>query len=581
MKNKLLPLRISTKIPFFYFIIILITVISSGVIFRQISLHNAQKNVSEVSVQTLSSIEAGVDIIFEDVNNYSKMIFSDNTLQELLRSGSVYSDLNKQSQVSHYLYNMLQTTPLIESVIIYDQAGRDYSAGKKMSPIILIPGLEEAPWYQEVVDNRGTYLLSLNAGGAFSIRQEGNFISLIRLIRDIDTSETLGILAINISEDSIRESYAGVVKETDVDISILDEKGKSIIQTDQEDFMGEIKNDISKASTGEQSGFLTHNKDGVQYLISYVTEMHRGWSYISVMPFGSVPYENSWLVLTVLIILIVNGIVMFVSSIIISKTITTPINQLLGKMQKVESGEFETLSVEAKNYEFKKLFVGYNMMITEIDHLIARVVEKQNTLRKTELNVLQAQIKPHFLYNTLDSVLSLALSKEIEKVCELIEALESYYRLSVSKGKEVVTIGEEVSLVENYLIIQKIRYPDLFEVIYDIDESCLKVPMLKLVLQPLVENALYHGIRPKGEKGTITIRVARTDGKVILSVEDDGVGMTQDKIDSIFNCSADENESFGLWGTVERVRIHYDHTDSVKVESSLSKGTKIIISVEV
>lgn len=578
-KSIKLPLRISTKITFAYFIIILITVIISSVIFQQISFYHAKKNISEVSVQTISSINAGVDIIFEDVNNYSKMIFSNDTLQELLRNGSMYSDLNKQSQVSHYLYNMLQTTSLIESVIIYDQKGNHYSLGKKMPPNILISEVEQAPWFSRVVENKGNYTVSLNAEGAFSIHREGNFISLIRQIRDLNTSEPLGILAINISEDTIRQSYSSVVDESDVHIAILDEYGQRVVQNDEDDFIGEIKNDIARKLLKKDTGFITYKRNGVQYLVSYVSQMSQGWSYISIMPLDNLSFNNSSLGISVFIILIINGIIMLVSSILISKTITTPINQLLGKMRNVERGEFEILSIKAKDYEFEKLFIGYNIMITEIERLIARVVEKQNIIRKTELNVLQAQIKPHFLYNTLDSALSLALSSEMEKVCELIEALESYYRLIVSKGKEVVTIGEEIALIENYLIIQKIRYPDLFEVLYDIDETCLKVPMLKLVLQPLVENALYHGIRPKGKKGTITIRTYRTENKVILSIEDDGVGMSQDQIDAIFNCPTEENESFGLWGTVERVRIHYDCMDCVQIESCPSVGTKIIICI--
>jgi two-component system sensor histidine kinase YesM len=580
IRNKLLPFRISTKITFAYFIIILITVIVSGMIFQKVSLYSAQKNIGEVSVQTLSSIETGIDIIFEDVNNYSKMIFSDDTLQDLLRSGSMYSDLNKQAQVSHYLYNMLQTTSLIESVIIYDQKGYNYSVGKKMPPTLLIPKVEDAPWFHRVIKNKGSYLLSLNAEGAFSIQKEGNFISLIRQIRDINTSEALGILAINISEDTIRQSYAGVIEEANVHIAILDENGQQVVQSLTKDHIGEIKNIFGKELFDNESGFLTYQQNGLQYLVSYALQKSRGWHYISILPIGNLKYENSWLVVIVLIILIINGIITFLSSIFISKNITTPISQLLDKMQKVETGVFETLSVDAKDYEFKKLFIGYNIMITEIKHLIARVIEKQNTIRKTELNVLQAQIKPHFLYNTLDSALSLALSEDMEKVCELIEALESYYRLSVSKGREVVTVGEEIALVKNYLIIQKIRYPDLFEVIYDIDERCLEVPMLKLVLQPLVENALYHGIRPTRKKGTITICAIQKEHKVILSVTDNGVGMSSDKIDAIFNCAAALNESFGLWGTLERVRIHYNCTDAVTVESRPAEGTKIIISVE-
>ncbi|MFP3153888.1 sensor histidine kinase [Lachnospiraceae bacterium ZAX-1] len=577
LKNRIGSLRIGFKITFAYFIIILLTVVCSSVIFQQASLYSARQRVSEVSVQTLSSVESGINLMFEDVNNYSKMIFSDDNLQNLLRGGGMYSNLQNQAQVDKYLYNMLQTTPLIDSISIFDNGDNTYSVGKKMPPTILIENVQDAAWYDEVVGNKGAYLLSLNADGAFLIQKEGNFISLIRQIRDIDTSIPLGILAIDISEDSIRQSYDSFVKDTAYRIVVLDKNGNSLIQSDDEAFVSNVKAVLLEHMLENKSGFMTYKISGTQYLMSYISQTKYGWTYISIMPFGNVGYENTWLMLIALAILGINGVIMFISSVAISKTLTIPINKLLGAMRKVETGSFQTIAEETGGYEFKKLFIGYNLMIGEIEQLIARVVEEQNIIRKTELNVLQAQIKPHFLYNTLDSVLSLSYSGENKKACELIEALESYYRLSVSKGQEIVTIAAEVELVKNYLIIQKIRYPKMFDVIYEIEENCFAVPMLKLVLQPLVENALYHGIREKGTKGTITISAKQRGEIVLLSVADDGVGMDDDTIQKIFNRKADENRSFGLWGTLERVRIYCNKNDCVKVESDEVNGTKITI----
>lgn len=245
-------------------------------------------------------------------------------------------------------------------------------------------------------------------------------------------------------------------------------------------------------------------------------------------------------------------------------------------------------------------------MIEQIDQMLKRIIQEQQTIRRAELNTLQAQIKPHFLYNTLDSITSLAMSGMNDKVCELLEALGSYYRLSVSKGRELITLHEEVEIVRNYLTIQQVRYPGVFEVQYDIAPDCERVMIPKLVLQPLVENSLYHGIRPKGGPGTIRIQAHRSKEGVILTITDDGVGMSEEEIQQVqrkeinstnssnstnlsnpsdlsnlskITYNSKHNPSFGLWGTMERLRIFYEREDGLKLESEVGKGTTIMITI--
>lgn len=202
-----------------------------------------------------------------------------------------------------------------------------------------------------------------------------------------------------------------------------------------------------------------------------------------------------------------------------------------------------------------------------------------------------------------------------DKVCELLEALGSYYRLSVSKGRELITLHEEVEIVRNYLTIQQVRYPGVFEVQYDIAPDCERVMIPKLVLQPLVENSLYHGIRSKGSPGTIRIQAHRSKEGVLLTITDDGVGMSEEEIQQVqrkeinrsnrfdstnstnssnstnpsnpsdlsnlskITYNSKHNPSFGLWGTMERLRIFYEREDGLKLVSEVGKGTTIMITI--
>lgn len=320
------------------------------------------------------------------------------------------------------------------------------------------------------------------------------------------------------------------------------------------------------------------NLGSLKYTVTYLSGGAYNWKFVSISPHNSTESRNQSLVVLTLVLLIINGTIFFVSSFVISRSIIKPIQKLLRAMNKAPSGNFMKVTTEPSSFELEQLYNGYNRMIEQIDQLLKRVIEEQKTIRKAELNALQSQIKPHFLYNTLDSITSLALSGENEQVCELIEALGSYYRLSVSKGQDVITVGEEIEIVRNYLIIQSVRYPDVFEARFEVEEGCDLIPIPKLVLQPLVENSLYHGIRPKGTKGVIRITAKQVDESVILSISDDGIGMSREEIEQIlFTERQGQIKSFGLWGTMERLRIFYEDKDVFHIESEPWSGTTITL----
>ncbi|MET1175367.1 cache domain-containing sensor histidine kinase [Paenibacillus amylolyticus] len=632
------PKTLAFKIPFAYFVIILLTVAFSALVLNRISENDAQRKINEASLQTITSIETNVNLMIENVNNYSKMIFSDPNLQNLLRQGNVYSNLQTQSKVSAYLTNLMQAVPIIDSVYIYDNSGHRFSVGTQEWPTFMEANVKEAPWYEQALKHNGRYLLRLNGGNndsgvsATGENDGQEVVSFIRLIRDLDDTSPLGFLVMNIKGKSIAQAYANLSAPDSFQVAILDEHQRVIatnatdgkkavpavsdesmsVASEQEGMheMLEANQAKLKQTFQEQSsGFITLQSGGQEYAVTYRSSGDDQWKFISMSPYQATDTRNKSMVMLALILLAVNGTVFFVSSFIISRSVIKPIHKLLRSMQKAPSGNFRKVTVELNSYEFAQLYGGYNQMIEQIEQMLKRIIQEQQTIRRAELNTLQAQIKPHFLYNTLDSITSLAMSGMNEKVCELLEALGSYYRLSVSKGRELITLHEEVEIVRNYLTIQQVRYPGVFEVQYDIDSGCERVMIPKLVLQPLVENSLYHGIRPKGSPGTIRIQARRSKEGVLLTITDDGVGMSEEEVKQIqrtemnrsnrsnssnpFNTSnssnpsnpsnptynAKHNPSFGLWGTMERLRIFYDREDGLKLQSEVGKGTTIIITI--
>ncbi|PZD95264.1 sensor histidine kinase [Paenibacillus sambharensis] len=583
------PRKLAFKIPFAYFVIILLTVALSYMVLYQISASSAQKKINEASLQTVTSIQTNVNLMIENVNNYSKMIFSDYNLQNLLRQGDVYANLQTQSKVTAYLHNLMQAVPIIDSVYIFDNSGHRFSVGTQELPAFIEANVEDAPWYEQVVDKKGMYLLRLHGSGTFAGGEtDESFVSFIRLIRDLDDTSQLGVLVMNIKKDAFVQAYSNLMNEASLQIAILDEHNQMIAANSTEDPSGADFEQILSANLDKMeqqfqessSGSLTLHSGSGKYTVSYLLNEHNGWKVMSLTPYNAMDSINKSFVFLALMLLIVNGAVFFVSSFIISRSIINPIHKLLRAMNKAPSGHFMKVNAELNSYEFDQLFNGYNHMIERMDQLLKRIIEEQNTLRKAELNTLQAQIKPHFLYNTLDSVTSLALSGLNDQVCELIEALGSYYRLSVSKGRDVITVGEEMEIVRNYLKILKVRYQDVFEVQFDIEEGCSNFPIPKLVLQPLVENSIYHGIRPKGTKGNIRIGARRAEGAVVLTIADDGAGMSAEVIEQVMDPERKgEIKSFGLWGTMERLRIFYGDKDCVYIDSEPGKGTIITLII--
>lgn len=588
LKRKIKDLKISLRIALFYFIVMIISLFISSLLYRQIYMNIAHQKVNEASVQTLYSIKSNVDLFFDNVNNYSKMILSDHDLQTILRKGNIYSDLNTQSKVGGYIYRMIQMIQSISSVYIFDNSENYYVVSEQLPIPFTLESIKKAKWYKEVLDKKGAYVLSINGDGAFEIDPNGNYISMIRLIRDIDNTQNLGVLVINIPDTAFKECYANIVDNyKNTSITFWDKNRQCIVPVNHtnggkqqvEPILNEveIKSLLSKFD-GSAHGYMTKKIINTEYLISFVNEERHNWTIISAIPFSEVSYESEKMGFVGFVTILLNSIILFMGTIIISRWITVPIHKLLKSMNAVKRGEFKEVNINEGNNEIGQLRDGYNMMIREIQNLINRVIDEQKTIRKAELNVLQAQIKPHFLYNTLDSITSLALSGRINEVCDLVDALGGYYRHSVSKGREIITLREELDIVKNYLKIQKVRYEDMFEVNYNIEESCLDTKILKLVLQPLVENALYHGIRAKGVPGVINISIKKEAQQVCISIEDDGVGMSDYEIQKILDSKVGSAESsFGLRGTIERLKIYCNNETAFQLYSEKGKGTKIII----
>lgn len=586
IKKSYMDMKLSTKILTFYSGVLLFSVVLSAFIYQNVYNSTMSKKVSEVSVQTLYSISSNILSMIENAKNLSKVVITSDEIQQPLNqiSETPYpKDYTEYQRIMNtYISRFIEAFPFISSIYIYDSASQRYGIDKMHLKTLKIPNISMADWYESAVDAKGGFILKLNAGGIYEDSDEETYISLIRIINDIYTQKPLGVLIMNITESSFVNSYADILNKYKTDIMILDEEGHTVVdfRNNQPTY---IVNSLLYSEHEDGSNSMVGDIDGRKYLVSLLNMQKYNWSIISVMPFDELSKESAIFNITAISIIVLNAALMFMGAVAISRMIATPIKKLLEAMKGVEHGDFKKVEIDTGDNEIGSLRDAYNIMITEIQHLIDKVVTEEKIKRKAELDVLQAQIKPHFLYNTFDSISSLALSGKSEQVYKVMKSLGSYYRVSLSKGSEVITVAEEIDVVRNYMAIQQVRYGDIFTMHYDIDESATKYRILKLILQPLVENSLYHGIKPKGEHGNIYIRCKQRDEFIELIVEDDGVGVSKETIAMILDnrYSMDTKSSFGLRGTIERLRIFYGIKDPVFINSALGSGTTVTIHIPI
>lgn len=277
----------------------------------------------------------------------------------------------------------------------------------------------------------------------------------------------------------------------------------------------------------------------------------------------------------------------FAAAWLISASIYMPIKKLHDVTTTITKNDLQALMTSQNVDEITELGMSFNIMIGKIRQLLDSKMKEQENLKKAEMKALQAQINPHFLYNTLDTIVWMAHANKTEKVVEIVQALSNFFRIALSKGQDWIPIHQEIEHVRCYLAIQKMRYHDILDYQFDIDESILNGTILKLTLQPLVENAIYHGIKSKRNGGTIKVSARLAEGnQVQLEIVDDGVGFMPYKLgkiqESLHNGSDEVSmteSGFGLENVHKRIQLYYGKEYGLSVQSKYQVGTRVTVKI--
>ncbi len=317
-------------------------------------------------------------------------------------------------------------------------------------------------------------------------------------------------------------------------------------------------------------------QDDIQYYIYYQTKSMENVN-------TSINKQIDDFIVLCIVIIVVLVVVVTVLTLLIVSGILKPLKVLYRATEKVAEGDFDARAIVNTQDEIAVLAQGFNNMADNIQTLVDKVKEDERKMRQVDLRLLQEQINPHFLYNTLDTIVWLIESNESDQAVNMVVTLSNFFRLVLSKGKEFISIKEEEQHISSYLEIQKMRYHDIMEYDIQIDKVLYDYQILKLTLQPLVENALYHGIKYKRAKGYIHINAEKEGNVVHLAVRDNGVGMEPEELeqlrDEIEHSCKEAEKGFGLANVNERIRMYFGAEYGMTIQSKKGKGTLVEISI--
>lgn len=572
--------KISTKMSVLMISVITLALFCSVAILQTYNKCILYENTQEAAITNLTSINTLVENTIESVNTYSYICLSNSAVQQGLEKEEDYiADFRNIENIEASLTELIAKIDLIESIYIYDKEKFLCYSEKSGNHPLLYNRIQDYSWFKDIEDD-GKYHVIYHCDEFFKSSDKIPGISFIRAIRSLDSMKTIGYMIINISQEMVDSILLELDdNEFQMKFHIFSDKDHILMNTLDGETQSEIENLGLQLIEKEQDSVIKRIDQSRCLISVYQTE---DLIYMGVIPMDDFHQQERGNMFLTMGLFAVQAVIIMTAALVVSHWYTRPIEKLMESMEEVKKGRFKKIEIKTNHYEVQNLINGYNEMMGEIENLLERTKQVERQKRKADLEVLSVQMNPHFLYNTFDSIKSLFLLKRYDDAYHMMNALAQFYKISLSKGDDHITIEKEIQMVANYVEIQKMRYGEELKVVYDVDPDMKEYKILKLVLQPLVENSISHGIHGFVKEGIITVRIKRKEGYLCLAVEDNGIGMSERTLTSVLNEETiGKNKSFGLMGTIRRLSYCYGEGMTYKITSRIHQGTQIWIYIPI
>jgi two-component system sensor histidine kinase YesM len=517
-----------------------------------------------------------IEVKLNEAKNLSFQIISNSQVQNVLENANKgfadeYSRIAAEKTIDAQIQSFISSDADIAAILIVSNSGEKFYLSPALASLnitdmeksIMDKGKGSAIWFDTDPTTRN--------------------IAVGRAINSLVNQKRIGYVFVYLRENSIFNIY----KDTELFKNgefFIESKEKKIISYKDKKMLGQINElEISSLLQGDLSNYFSISKiNGKNYYIAFRKIEGNSWRIIGLIP--AVEYEKDivWLRNWTIFVCMICCMLAVTLSIVLSGTISKPVRKLSGMMTKVGKGDFNVLSSYDSKDEMGMLSSQFEKMAGQVQQLIQEVYQEQFLKQKAELKSLQMQINPHFLYNTLESINWMARLKGAPEVSKMVKALGDLMRTSIS-GDDFVSINEETNNINNYLTIQKYRYGERFEVSIDMSPEIHMVKMPKLILQPIVENAIVHGIENIDGIGKIDIKGALKNGLVIIQVLDNGIGMNEDVASSLLSnkgilTQMEDHTHIGLLNIDRRIKLYYGKEYGISIHSKQGCGTSVILN---
>ncbi len=567
------------------FAMVSMLLLGAVVIATVISMNYTRTSVFENSslyTQTIiKQMNQNIDSYIDYMENISYLVSSNEDVQTYLFEEHVGPEV--RGRILNQFETILDSRSDIRNLGIISENGRMFiNDGREMTNPDL--DIHSQEWYMNALDgSQSSYLSSSHVQHIISGERPW-VITLSRGIRNQGSGSTKkeAVFFIDLNYSAI----SGLCDQNMVGNQgyafILDAEGNIVYHPQQQQLYNELQTENIGLIMDSESDTILYGKGSSEKLYTISRSEKTGWTVVdSVRVEELLRKSNEAQSIYILVAAGLVAVALFFSK-FIAKNITQPIQKLCESMEKVQEGDFSVSDVVVDSVnEIGSLTTSFNMMTHRIQELMEQNIREQEAKRKSELKALQSQINPHFLYNTLDSIIWMAEGKKNEEVVLMTASLARLLRQSISNEDEVVSIGQEIEYARGYLTIQKMRYKDKMEYQIDVDPSILNIPLIKLVLQPVIENAIYHGLKYKESKGFLLVKGFPKDGNAVLQVIDDGVGMDKETLDHIYEKHKVNYRSngVGIYNVQKRLQLYYGNEYGITYESEVGKGTTATITI--
>jgi two-component system, sensor histidine kinase YesM len=580
--------NIKYKLFLVYLLVISLSISIFGIISFYMSSNVVISDYIKYNERINTQIVKNIDENISNLTRQSMSVYSN--LDDVLYILNTTSDkldqkyLDTYSHVYNYFVSILQGNTRLYGISLISLDGEIKFYYNRHVGQTNLYTVQNDEWFKETLKNNGVPILREPHINEFN-PDKNMVISISRAIVNLDNEKVSGLLLFDQDINQFSQLFSDIETEAGEMIIVFGKNGKSIYSN--MDIDGNASENIFKATNNQTSTSFYYQYQGKKMLASFDKSSAYGWTVITLTPMSDLQKKSDFIKKINYFLLPFMIIFTLIISIIISSLITLPLKRLMASFILLQKGDFDT-SVEVKGTdELAQIGFTFNNMVKNIKDLIFQKYEMNIIRKQAELESLQSQINPHFLFNTLNSIKAVSENHDFEKTSIMLQNLSDIFRYSLNKGVYMVSFSDELENVKKYIDLQNLRYADRYSVIYDIDEEVLRFKIPRLTLQPIVENAIYHGLEKISENGELSIAAKSAGEKFFIYISNNGSHIPKEELDKInlfLESNPDEQknlnpESIGIYNVNARIKFHFGNEYGLKIFSTPGSNTTVKISL--